>query len=133
MQEKSRGIIGRLFSGLWRLVTWIRVSLANLVFLLAIIFLVVIFSMERLPTVPERAALILSPSGQIVEKLSLADPLHLFGGDSRRERETLLKDLIDAIDRARDDGVSMYWRVPGSRRRATSRRPCAHSGPRGRR
>jgi len=32
MQEKSRGIIGRLFSGLWRLVTWIRVSLANLVF-----------------------------------------------------------------------------------------------------
>jgi protease-4 len=104
MQEKSRGIIGRLFSGLWRLVTWIRVSLANLVFLLAIIFLVVIFSMERLPTVPERAALIISPSGQVVEKLSLADPLHLFGGDSGRERETLLKDLIDAIDRARDDG-----------------------------
>jgi protease IV len=103
MDGKRKGVLRRLFGGLWSFVGWLRVALANLLFLLVLLALVAVLSSDGLPTVPEGSALVLDPAGKVVEQLSFVDPLaHLLGGDDA-ERETLLKDLIDAIRHAKDD------------------------------
>jgi len=57
--------------------------------------------------VPDGAALVVQPQGTIVEQLSGADPLQRLVADSAgvgsMAKETLLKDLLDAIRAAKDD------------------------------
>jgi protease-4 len=58
------------------------------------------------PRVPAGAALVLKPRGAIVEQLSGGDPLRGLLGQatgSSAPRETLLKDLLDALRAAKDD------------------------------
>jgi protease-4 len=103
MDEKRKGPVRRLFGALWAFVGWLRVSLANLLFLLLVLVVVAVLTSDGLPTVPEGGALVLDPAGELVEQLSFVDPLaHLLGGDED-ERETLLKDVTDAVRHATDD------------------------------
>jgi protease-4 len=56
--------------------------------------------------VPEGAALVLAPEGEIVEQLSYVPPAVLLlreGVEEEVKEETLLRDLIDAIELARED------------------------------
>ena len=59
------------------------------------------------PKVPDGAALVVKPQGTIVEQLSSGDPLQRLVADSAgvgsMAKETLLKDLLDAIHAAKDD------------------------------
>jgi len=59
------------------------------------------------PRVPDGAALVLKPQGTIVEQLSGGDPVRRFlaetTGAGEVVKETLLKDLQDAIREAKDD------------------------------
>jgi len=56
------------------------------------------------PKVPSGGALVVEPKGEIVEQLSFPSVSGLFEGATRDGNpETLLKDLIDAIQAARDD------------------------------
>ena len=58
------------------------------------------------PRVPDGAALVLRPEGAIVEQLSSGDPLQSLVAESAgagAPRETLLKDLLDAIRAAKED------------------------------
>jgi protease-4 len=59
------------------------------------------------PKVPDGAALVVRPQGTIVEQLAAGDPLERFVAESAgvgsRTKETLLKDLLDAIRAAKDD------------------------------
>lgn len=104
METESRGLLRRAFGRLWRFIGWLRVALANLVFLLLLVLVVVALTIERGPNVPARAALVVAPTGKVVEQLSFADPLtQLFGRKPGAEPETLLKDIVDAIDRAAKD------------------------------
>lgn len=75
MEQKRKGLLRRAFAWLWACVGWLRVSLANLVFLLLLVVLFVTLSSERLPRVPDGAALVIDPSGAVVEQLSFVDPL----------------------------------------------------------
>ena len=104
MNEKRKGPVRRLFAALWAFVGWLRVSLANLLFLLFLLLVLAVLSSDRLPTVPADSALVLDPSGAVVEQLSFVDPLAemLSSGDDG-ERETLLKDIVDAVRHAKDD------------------------------
>lgn len=73
--------------------------------LLAFVFAVLIVaSSTRLPILPHKAALVISPTGTLVEELS-GDPLDraLEKAGAGEQRETRLKDVIDAIRAARDD------------------------------
>ncbi|HXK08738.1 MAG TPA: signal peptide peptidase SppA [Vicinamibacteria bacterium] len=58
--------------------------------------------------VPAGAALVVKPRGVIVEQLSTADPVERLVGQATgmggQASETLLKDLLDAIRAAKDDG-----------------------------
>ncbi len=67
----------------------------------------VIASLSGRPKVPDGAALVLSPRGAIVEQLARVDPIERFvsqnAGAGSATRETLLKDLLDALRLAKDD------------------------------
>ena len=89
----------RLF---WEGVSIVRRFVGNLLFLLLVILFFSLFLFGGGREVPDGAALILSPSGVIVEQKT---PSMLSGellGDGV-QAETLLKDIIDVIDYAKDD------------------------------
>jgi len=95
-------MIRRFFRGLWRAVTVVRGTLANL-FFLAVLALLVSVLLDRPEPLPERAALRLDLAGQVVDARSRVDAGDLlFEGDDA-SREILLTDLIDSIDLARSD------------------------------
>ena len=56
------------------------------------------------PEVPKRAALVISPNGALVEQLA-GDPIQKARDElmGRAQPETLLKDVIDAIEAGKDD------------------------------
>lgn len=104
MGQRHRGLLRRAFAWLWACVGWLRVSLSNLVFLLLLVVVFFTLFSERLPQVPDGAALVIDPSGAVVEQLSFVDPLaNLFGRGQQGERETLLRDLVEAVRHAKDD------------------------------
>src|SRR3972149_4546527 len=76
----------------------------HLVLLLFIFGALLAASQTMLPIIPRSAALVLAPQGRIVEEMH-GDPLERAlaeaSGDMRAE--TLLRDLVDVIDHARDD------------------------------
>ncbi len=93
----------RLFGGLWRAITVVRLALANLLFLLALVLLYVALTGGPSRELPERAALLLDPAGEVVDERSRVEPLALLGDSSPGTSEVRLQDLIDAVDRAADD------------------------------
>jgi protease-4 len=94
--------IGRTFKSFWNAVTLCRRFIGNLIFLVVIIFLLSLFLFNSGTQVPQGAALILSPKGDIVEQTTEIMPVRLLLSQSPRE-ETLLEDIIDGIDYAKDD------------------------------
>ncbi|MFT5691515.1 MAG: protease-4 [Oceanicoccus sp.] len=104
MEEKSPGIIRRSFGKLMSFITWLRLVVVNLVFVLIVVLIFIAFSANKLPVVPKSGALILNISGSLVDQLSFSDPLALLmSGTSSQRQETLLKDVIDAITYAKED------------------------------
>ena len=98
------GLIRRVFGGLWSAVTWVRMALANLVFIAVLVVIVVALSHDGPPQVPERGALVLNPSGAIVEQLDMSDPFaKLLDGTDTPPPQTLLADVLEAIHHATDD------------------------------
>lgn len=80
-----------------------KVVLNAVFFLLLILFLAAVGG-EELPEVPESAALILNPSGNLVEQLQ-GDAMDRAVGEitGDAEPEVLVQDVVDAIRAAKDD------------------------------
>ena len=80
-------------------------AVGNILFLgLILLVLVLVFSGDSIE-VPESAVLRLDPSGILVEQKQPIDPLQpLLPEINQQAEETLLRDVIDAIELARDDG-----------------------------
>ena len=95
-------ILRRMFVVFWQGVSVVRRFVVNLVFLLVIILMLSILLFSGVKQVPDGAALILSPSGNIVEQKTPTMLSSQIFGDAA-QAETLLKDIIDVIDYARDD------------------------------
>ncbi|MGB9442982.1 MAG: signal peptide peptidase SppA [Desulfobacterales bacterium] len=93
---------GYLIRGFWQGLSVCRVIIGNLVFLALIILFLSFFFYGDKQDIPDQAALILSPQGDIViQKTETILSSRLMGEASREE--TLLKDIIDVIDHAKDD------------------------------
>ena len=91
------------FSVAWRALDGLR-KVLHLILLL-VLFAVVIGALQSsIPIVPRHAALVLNPQGRIVEQLS-GDPIERAVADAagEGEPETLLRDVLDAIEAAKDD------------------------------
>lgn len=95
-------IFARLFSWVSRAFAFARVTLANLLVVLVVVLVIVaLASGTGRVEVSEASALLLDPGGAIVEQAGGQDPLALLSGGSLRE--TPLKDVLSAIDKARTD------------------------------
>ena len=95
-------LIGRLLAGCWKALTFLRSAVLNLGFVALAVFVLMLVFSGRGAKLPERAALVLSLSGNIVEQRSeslLSSPLL----DEDSAAETLLQDVIDAVDHAAED------------------------------
>ncbi len=94
------------FTRLGRGIDGFRRVLVNAVFFGLLLGLAIAAFRGR-PKVPDGAALVLKPEGAIVEQLAGGDPIQRFlaesAGAGAAAKETLLKDLLDAIRAAKDD------------------------------
>src|SRR5664279_3118716 len=103
MESTKRPLPVRLVSGFWLGLDWSRRVVVNLLFLAIVLFLVGMAVSGR-PQVPKGSALVVKPRGVIVEQLAARSFNGLLDGAARDAgRETLLKDLIDAIRAAKND------------------------------
>ncbi|MDR9827390.1 signal peptide peptidase SppA [Vibrio sp. FNV 38] len=102
--------ISLIFKGFWKAITFIRVALANLLFLAFIAVLFFTFKqagdVTALPEVKQESALVLNISGPIVEERSYINPMDsvtgsLLGNDM--PRENVLFDIVDTIRHAQED------------------------------
>ena len=93
-----------------RVLNWIWAGLDGLRKVLHLVLLLVIFGAlwalfsRPIPLVADKAALVIAPEGPLVEQLS-GDPLERAVAESLRRRpsETLLRDLLEAIEVAAED------------------------------
>jgi protease-4 len=103
------------FSLVWRMLEGVR-KVLHLVLLLVIFGFLLAALHTSIPKVPRSAALVLAPEGELVEQLS-SDPLRrAFGQASGGPApETLLKDVIDAIEAAKSDSrIKLIVLDPGN-------------------
>ncbi len=102
MREDRPSLSVRLFRGL----DGLRRFLVNVLFFGLLVGLAIAAWRGR-PKVPDGAALVVKPEGTIVEQVSFADPIERLVSQSAGvggvTKETLLKDLLDAIRAAKDD------------------------------
>lgn len=102
MSEKP-GLIRRFFRLIAGLLSAVRV-LVNLVFVLILVAVIMSFVQKDVQPLPEHAALKVAPGGFLVEQKTYVDPLtQILEQSSPADAETLIHDLIEAIDRAADD------------------------------
>src|SRR5271155_4061045 len=92
-----------VFGLVWPILERIRKGL-HLVLLLVIFGFVLAALHTSIPTVPRSAALVVAPEGELVEQLS-SDPVRRALGQASGgpAPETLLRDVIDAIESAKSD------------------------------
>src|SRR5688500_12731964 len=100
------GIVRRFFAFFWNLLSFTRVLVFNLLFLLLLIVFVSALMGPPLPELRPGSALVLDPGGMIVEEESYINPLAgLLGGPLAPATvgESVLRDLLEAIERAGRD------------------------------
>lgn len=89
---------------IWRLITGIKNAIGNIIFLGLLVLVVVVMVTRETVTLPESAILKLDPSGVLVEQKRSLDPFEQFlEAESSGDGETLLRDVTDAINLARED------------------------------
>ena len=95
--------IAAIFSYIWRGLDGLR-KVLHLIVLLAVFLLIAAALSPNIPIIPTKSALVLAPQGTIVEQLA-GDPFERAVAEAygQNRPETLLRDLVDAIDAARDD------------------------------
>jgi protease IV len=91
------------FQLVWRILDGVR-KVLSLILLLVIFGFVLAALHTSIPVVPRTAALVIAPEGELVEQLS-SDPLRRAVGQATggAAPETLLRDVVDAIEAAKDD------------------------------
>jgi protease IV len=103
MESKRPGFFKRVLIFVWNFLNGLRQLIVNLFFLaVVVLFLVVVFA-EKKAAVPHGSALIVNPSGVLVDQLSYVDPFSSLIAGNDAPAETVLGDLIKAIDTAASD------------------------------
>ncbi|RJX72043.1 signal peptide peptidase SppA [Vibrio sinensis] len=100
--------IGMIFKWIWKFITFTRLALANLFFLIAVSIIFFIYSSAEspLPIVSKPSALVLNISGPIVEQTTYVNPIDsftgsLFGRDL--PKENTLFNIVETIRHAKTD------------------------------
>jgi len=97
-------LLRRVFSAIWNGITRVRLALSNILFLLFIVLVYFVYMGGGEDSPPEQAALLLNLAGTVVDQKSQVEPLQaLLGEPAPEDREVLLRNIIDAINLAKDD------------------------------
>jgi protease-4 len=93
-----------LLKAFWRALDFARRLFVNVIFLVLLVIIASALLSSDKPIVPSGVALVVAPGGRLVEERS-GDPVERAVGKSfnDQEPEAVLRDLVDAIDTARDD------------------------------
>jgi len=103
MTEKKPGLFKRAFSVLGSIFTTIRNVFSFLIFGFFILAIGGMFG-ENLQPIPEKGALYLAPQGFLVDQKKYTDPFNqILFQDDQQNSETLVRDVVEAIDTALDD------------------------------
>ena len=103
MADKKSGIMRRIFRFFGSVINGIR-TIIGMLFLG--FFLLVLGGMfaDDIPPMPDSGALYLAPSGVLVDQKSYTDPFgQILSGGNQRDSETLVRDIIEALDAAGRD------------------------------
>ncbi|EJG0691333.1 signal peptide peptidase SppA [Vibrio parahaemolyticus] len=106
--KKLFKFIGLIFKGIWKSITFIRLALANLIFLLmiAVFYFAFTYTGEGRPVIEKESALVMNLSGPIVEQRRYVNPMDSVAGSllgNEMPRENVLFDIVDTIRYAKDD------------------------------
>ncbi|MGR5235648.1 signal peptide peptidase SppA [Vibrio alfacsensis] len=106
--KKLFKFIGLIFKGIWKAITFVRLALANLIFLLmiAIFYFVFTYTGEGQPVIEKESALVMNLSGPIVEQRRYMNPMDSVTGSllgNEIPKENVLFDIVDTIRYAKDD------------------------------
>lgn len=95
--------LAAMVSWIWHGLDGLR-KVLHLLVLLTVFAVLLMLLVPRIPVVPDSAALVIAPQGAIVEQLS-GDPFDRAVAQAygRGQAETLLRDLVDAIEAAKQD------------------------------
>lgn len=94
----------RFFSALWRALNGLRKVLHLFLLLFVFLIFVGVMSGESPQLIPQRAALLIQPSGALVEQRA-GDPYELAIAEllGNATPQTLVQDVVDSLEHARDD------------------------------
>ncbi|EOG7626324.1 signal peptide peptidase SppA [Vibrio parahaemolyticus] len=106
--KKLFKFIGLIFKGIWKSITFIRLALANLIFLLmiAVFYFAFTYTGEGRPVIEKESALVMNLSGPIVEQRRYVNPMDSVVGSllgNEMPKENVLFDIVDTIRYAKDD------------------------------
>ncbi len=106
--KKLFKFIGLIFKGIWKSITFIRLALANLIFLLmiAVFYFAFTYTGEGRPVIEKESALVMNLSGPIVEQRRYVNPMDSVTGSllgNEMPKENVLFDIVDTIRYAKDD------------------------------
>jgi len=106
--KKIMKFIGMIFKGIWKLISFVRVAMLNLFFLLsvALIYFVYFHADTQQPVVPQQSALVLNLSGPIVEQSRYVNPMDSVTGSLLGKdlpKENVLFDIVQTIRYAKND------------------------------
>ncbi|MCW8328325.1 signal peptide peptidase SppA [Photobacterium sp. SDRW27] len=99
--------IGKIFQAIWKLISFTRQLIVNLLFLLVIGLLFFTFNKSgEQPSLPKEAALVLDLSGPIVEQRTYVNPIDKLASNALGQppaQENVLFDIVDTIRSASTD------------------------------
>ena len=102
--NKNTNVVIRALKRAWGYLNTARRAVFNLLFLIIAIALISSAFSGSGPKIAKTTALVIKPDGQLVEQLTAKSFKELVDETrGKKIRETLLKDVIDAIDKAKDD------------------------------
>lgn len=114
-KPKPSNRLRRIFGGMGAAVTTLRNTLANIIFLIILLLIIAAISGKATLPLPDSFALRIAPSGILVDQRSYIDPTSLlFSDENPQESETLVSDIVTAINYAeKDKRVTVLVLEPG--------------------
>lgn len=92
-----------ILKNIWKSITIVRNSLANILFLVLMVVILVVILAPGAKPLPDKAPLLLTISGVLVDQLSYQPSVLDMFDEKPLDSETLVRDVIDAIDYAAVD------------------------------